>query len=158
MLGLFPEKSSPELLDSSLGLDCWALLLPLLSKPSIVSSIESDHERKGVLHLLLTFTCLPITRPQSRHVCYLYKKNSVPFSSRQPPSIKRTQDKFVLPFSVVLLYVAWKRGFPRKFALFVLFCLIEKRSFNLLCVLDLTKYPARKWRRARNIVKVVKSC
>ena len=41
-------------------------------------------------------------------------------------------------FSVVLLYVAWKRGFPRKFARFVLFCLIKKQSFNLLCVLDLT--------------------
>ena len=30
-----------------------------------------------------------------------------------------------------------KRGFPRKFARFVLFRLIKKRSFNLLCVLDL---------------------
>ena len=39
--------------------------------------------------------------------------------------------------SVVLLYVAWKRGFPRKFARFALFRQIKKRSFNLLCVLDL---------------------
>ena len=35
-----------------------------------------------------------------------------------------------------MLYIAWKRGFPRKFG-FVLFRLIKKRSFNLLCVLDL---------------------
>ena len=37
------------------------------------------------------------------------------------------------------LYCTWleKRGLPRKFARFVLFRLIEKRSFNLLCVLDL---------------------
>ena len=41
---------------------------------------------------------------------------------------------------VVLLYVVWKRGFPLKFASFVLFCLIKKRSFNLLCVLDLSNY------------------
>ena len=55
----------------------------------------------------------------------------------EPPSIKRTQHKLVQLFSVVLLYVAWKRGLPRKFARFVLFRLINKRSFNLLCVLDL---------------------
>ena len=36
-----------------------------------------------------------------------------------------------------MLYVAWKRGLPQKFAHFVLFRLIKKRSFNLLCVLDL---------------------
>ena len=36
-----------------------------------------------------------------------------------------------------MLYVAWKRGFPRKFARIVLFRPIKKRSFNLLCVLDL---------------------
>ena len=40
-------------------------------------------------------------------------------------------------FSVVLLYVALKRGFPRKCARFVLFRLIKRRSFNLLCVLDI---------------------
>ena len=54
----------------------------------------------------------------------------VPFSSRQPPSIKRTQDKLVQLFSVVLLYVAWKRGFPGKFARFVLFRLIKKKKKN----------------------------
>ena len=36
-----------------------------------------------------------------------------------------------------MFYVAWKRGLPRKFARFVLFRLIKKRSFNLLCVLEL---------------------
>ena len=33
--------------------------------------------------------------------------------------------------------LAWKRGLPRKCARFVLFPPIKKRSFNLLCVLDL---------------------
>ena len=36
-----------------------------------------------------------------------------------------------------IFLVAWQRGLPRKFACFVLFCLIKKRSFNLLCVLDI---------------------
>ena len=36
-----------------------------------------------------------------------------------------------------MLYVAWKRGLPRNFARFVLFRPIKKRSFKLLCVLDL---------------------
>ena len=38
-------------------------------------------------------------------------------------------------FAVVLLYRAWKRGLPRKFACFVLFHLIKKHSFNFFCVL-----------------------
>ena len=38
------------------------------------------------------------------------------------------------------LYVAWKRGFPQKFARFVLFCPIKKRSFNLLCVLGVNEW------------------
>ena len=33
-----------------------------------------------------------------------------------------------------MLYVARKTGLPRKFARFVLFRPIKKRSFNLLCV------------------------
>ena len=36
-----------------------------------------------------------------------------------------------------MLYVALKRGVPRKFARFVLFRPVKKRSFNLLRVLDL---------------------
>ena len=48
-------------------------------------------------------------------------------------------------FSFFMLYVACKRGLPRKFSRFVLFRPIKKRSFNLLCVLDLfqniTIYP-----------------
>ena len=40
-------------------------------------------------------------------------------------------------FSVFMLYVAWKRGLPWKFACFVLFRPIKKRSFHLMCVLDL---------------------
>ena len=35
-----------------------------------------------------------------------------------------------------VLYVAWKRWLRQKCARFVLFRLIKKRSFNLLCVLD----------------------
>ena len=35
-----------------------------------------------------------------------------------------------------MLYVAWKRGLPRKCARFVLFRPITKRSFDLLCALD----------------------
>ena len=46
------------------------------------------------------------------------------------------KDKLVQLFSVVL-YVARKRWLHRKFASFVLFHLIKKRSFNLLCVWDL---------------------
>ena len=42
-------------------------------------------------------------------------------------------------FSVFLLYVASKRGFPRKFSRFVLFRPVKKGSCNLLCVLDLQK-------------------
>ena len=36
-------------------------------------------------------------------------------------------------------YVAWKRGLPRKFARLVLFRLIKKRSFNLLCILNILR-------------------
>ena len=39
--------------------------------------------------------------------------------------------KVVSLFSVLLLYIAWKRGLPQKFARFVLFRLTKKRSFNL---------------------------
>ena len=44
---------------------------------------------------------------------------------------------FVCLFFVLFLYITRKRGLPRKCARFVLFRLIKKRSFNLLCVLDL---------------------
>ena len=47
---------------------------------------------------------------------------------------------------VFMLYVACKRGLLRKFARFVLFRSIKKRSFNLLCVLDhKTAVFCRKW-------------
>ena len=36
-----------------------------------------------------------------------------------------------------MLYVAWKRGLHRKFAHFVPFHPIKKRTFNLLCALDI---------------------
>ena len=54
---------------------------------------------------------------------------------------KRARDWLVsfliVCFSLFMLYVAWKRGLPQKFARFVLFYPINKRSFNFLCVLDL---------------------
>ena len=43
-----------------------------------------------------------------------------------------------------MLYVAWKRGLPRKFARFVLFSPVKKRSFNLLCVLNLNNSREKK--------------
>ena len=48
-----------------------------------------------------------------------------------------TDISWIVCFSVSMLYIAWKRGLPRKFAHFVQFCLIKECSFNLLCVLDL---------------------
>ena len=44
---------------------------------------------------------------------------------------------WIVCFSIFMLYVAWKRGLPRKLARFVLFRPVKKHSFNLLCVLDL---------------------
>ena len=61
----------------------------------------------------------------------------VPFSSRQPPTSKWHKISLINCFCLfVCLYVAWKRGILRKCARFVLFRLIKKRSFNLLCVFD----------------------
>ena len=70
-------------------------------------------------------------------------------------TLEQTQDKLnCLLFSVVvvgvlllffMLYVDWKRGLPRKFAHFVLFRPIKKRSFNLLCVLNQRKEAGTKW-------------
>ena len=72
------------------------------------------------------------------------KISLVPFSVCQPPTSNWHKTSwincsFVLCFflSVFMLYVARKRELPRKFARFVLFRPIKKRSFNLLCVLVL---------------------
>ena len=99
------------------------------------SKKSSSAKRLGVL------TC----KAKERRVSFTFWANRslwriMKLSSRQPPSIKLTQDKLVSLFSVVLLYVAWKRGLPPKFACFVLLRPITKRSFNLLCVLDLAKH------------------
>ena len=62
----------------------------------------------------------------------------VPFFLPPASHIQLTQDKLnYLCFSVFILYVAWKRRLPRNCARYVLFHPIKKRSFNLLCVLDL---------------------
>ena len=45
--------------------------------------------------------------------------------------------RWIVCFSVFMLYVAWKRPLPQIFSRFVLFHPIKKCSFNLLCVLDL---------------------
>ena len=61
----------------------------------------------------------------------------MPFSFCQPPASNWHKISWINCFSVFMLYEAWKRGLPQKFAHFVLFRPIKKRSFNLLCVLDL---------------------
>ena len=62
----------------------------------------------------------------------------MPFSFRQPPRSNWHKISWInCLFFFFMLYVAWKRGPPLKFARFVLFRPIIKRSFNLLCVLDL---------------------
>ena len=58
---------------------------------------------------------------------------SCPFPSARIPHPTYTREVEL----IVCLHVAWKRGLPRKFARFVLFLPIKKRSFNLLLVLDL---------------------
>ena len=66
----------------------------------------------------------------------------VPFSFCQPPTYNwQKKVELIVCFSVLLLYLAWKRGLPRKCAHFVLFHPIKKRSFNLSCVLDLFWEP-----------------
>ena len=61
----------------------------------------------------------------------------VPFFFCQPPTSNWHKVSWIVCFSVFTLYVAWKRGLPQKYAHFVLFRLIKKRSFNLLCISDL---------------------
>ena len=61
-------------------------------------------------------------------------------------------------FSVFMLYAAWKRGLPRKIARFVQFRPDKKRSFNLLCVLDLF---SERWQSALFqifLYKIVSEC
>ena len=66
-----------------------------------------------------------------------------------PPASEHLTDtryvELIVCIYVFLLYVAWKRGLPRKFARFVLFRPIKRRSFNLLCALDLF---SERWRSA----------
>ena len=51
-----------------------------------------------------------------------------------------------------ILYVAWKRRLPRKCARFVPFRPIQKRSFNLLCVLDFFSFSER-WQSTQFQIK-----
>ena len=66
-----------------------------------------------------------------------YVVSLVPFSFHQPPTSNWHKMCWTNCFSVFMLQIAWKRLLPRKVARFVLFRPIKKRSFNLLCVLDL---------------------
>ena len=61
----------------------------------------------------------------------------MPSSFRQPLISNWHMIDWIVCFSIFMLYVAWKRGLPRKLARFVLFRPVKKHSFNLLCVLDL---------------------
>ena len=75
-----------------------------------------------------------------RHALFFITSVSLmPFFFCQPPTSNWHKISWInyLLFSVFLLYVTWKGGPPRKFARFVLFRPIKKRSFKLLCVLDL---------------------
>ena len=59
----------------------------------------------------------------------------VPFSFCQPPTSNWHKISWNnCLFSVFMLYVAWKRGLPRKFTRFVLFCPINKSVFLISCV------------------------
>ena len=70
------------------------------------------------------------------HALFFFASGSlVPFSSRQPLSIKLTPDKCVFCCMVVR---SLKKRASSKISRFVLFRLIKKRSFNLLRVLDIT--------------------
>ena len=46
----------------------------------------------------------------------------VPFSFHQPPKSNWHKISWIVCFSVFMLYMAWKRGLPWKFAWIVLFC------------------------------------
>ena len=69
-----------------------------------------------------------------------------------PPTsrIQLAQGKLNWLFVFLLLYLAWKRGLPRKFARFVLFRLLKKRSFSLLCVLDLLWLVGLVWHKSQS--------
>ena len=75
-----------------------------------------------------------------------FRGNSVKLIERKlglffflPPASEHLTDtrEVALIVFFFMLYVAWKRGLPRKFARFFLFRPIKKRSFNLVCDLDL---------------------
>ena len=79
-----------------------------------------------------------------RHTTYvtpfslLRQSLSCPFSSARLAHPTDTREvELTVCFSIFMLYVAWKRGLPRKFARFILIRPIKRRSFNLLCVLHL---------------------
>ena len=97
---------------------------------SIISNVETKQQLQAyTVHTHITkflshkknFRCTD-DNDNGNHHCFEY----IPFPC-----------KVVSLFSVLLLYIAWKRGLPQKFARFVLFRLTKKRSFNLFCFLDL---------------------
>ena len=91
------------------------------------------------LPLLISLSCLPPLPHPARKLAEGKGHETASKSALLLPPASwhlTDKDKLVSLFSV-LLYVAWKRGLPKKIARFVLFRLIKKHSFNLLCVLDL---------------------
>ena len=86
-------------------------------------------------------SCLETVDPFSVTVTFTNDNPVAYHTVCQPPTSNWHKIRLIHCFSVFLLYVAWKRGLPRKFARFVLFRPVKKRSFNPLRVLDLTTAP-----------------
>ena len=109
-----------------------SVLWETVSKPQahyvvIVGQILNRKHNTAIVPVLRE----PMSKPQAHYVVIVG-----PFPSASlPASSWHKIGQSIVCFSVFMLYVAWK-GLPRKFARFVLFRPIKKRSFNLLCVLD----------------------
>ena len=53
----------------------WSHEISTAREAALCIQRESDHDRKWVLYFQLTVARLQITRPQSRHICYLCTNN-----------------------------------------------------------------------------------
>ena len=102
-------------------------------------SLEKRSSRSCEITLCLLRLSFSVQNPDSLYRCWwLVPGFSCPFPFCQPPTPNWHKIIWIhFCFSVFILYIAWKRGLPLKCARFVLFRPIKKRSFNLLCVLDL---------------------
>ena len=88
----------------------------------------------NLFDLVLRTTWAPAARAA------LQRGDSVSYSFRQLPTSNWHEISWINCFfffsSVFMLYLAWKRGLPRKCARFVPFRPIKKRSFHLSYVLN----------------------